>query len=188
VDVNDDDFLEEVEVQSDGRVLACGTTGSTAPGGDLDFLLVRFTAAGQPDAGFGTNGVVATEVDTNWDGAYGLTVQVDGKIVCAGYYGLINTEVVVVRYLNDLTTAVEHVPGSSAFTLYPNPTRGMVTLGTPGQILSPVLLRDALGRAIAMPVLSGNSFDVSTLAPGLYQVSFENGGAMRTASLVIEGR
>jgi hypothetical protein len=139
----------------------------------------------------------------NWTLVTGTYAAMGGEeyLTIGGFYDDQNSDTMTVGgpypnayyYIDDVsvtlidpTSGIGPEPSAFGSDPYPNPASGMVTLGAPGQTLGPVLLRDALGRTVAMPILHGNSFDVSTVPPGLYQVSFENGGALRTASLVIE--
>jgi uncharacterized delta-60 repeat protein len=69
-----------VAVQDDGKIVVAGWANAV-----VDFVVVRFTADGQPDTTFGTNGVVVTDFDGGDDHAWSVLVQPDGKIVAAGY-------------------------------------------------------------------------------------------------------
>jgi uncharacterized delta-60 repeat protein len=72
-------------VQPDGKIVICGTRLSNGATGS-DFLIVRFTADGALDDGFGTNGLVTIDFDagSGGDRANGIALQSDGKIVVAG--------------------------------------------------------------------------------------------------------
>jgi uncharacterized delta-60 repeat protein len=69
-----------VQVQEDGRVVVAGVID----GARKSFLVGRLTAAGQPDASFGTQGLVATDLDNDEAHAAAIALQPDGKIVVAG--------------------------------------------------------------------------------------------------------
>ncbi len=84
----EEDIAYAVAVQSDGKIVAAGYSGSA-------FALVRYTADGSLDTGFDTDGKVTTAIGTNDNTAYALAVQSDGKIVAAGYSG---SEFALVRY------------------------------------------------------------------------------------------
>lgn len=66
-------------LQPDGRIVMAG--GSTA-----DFVLARFLANGQLDTGFGSGGVVTTDIAGGFqqEHAHAVLVQPDGRIVVAG--------------------------------------------------------------------------------------------------------
>ncbi|MCJ0874556.1 calcium-binding protein [Streptomyces sp. AP-93] len=71
------DFGRAVAVQSDGAVVAAGST-------DTGFALARFTSGGSPDAAFGTAGRVTTVWPLSTAMAYDMTLQQDGKILVGG--------------------------------------------------------------------------------------------------------
>jgi uncharacterized delta-60 repeat protein len=74
-----------VSVLDDGRIVAAGTS---APDIDSVFALARYNTDGSLDQGFGTGGVVETDVAPDGsDAAHGLAIQADGKIVVAGGAG-----------------------------------------------------------------------------------------------------
>jgi len=76
--------FQGISVQSDGKIIAAGSTNITYAG---KILLVQFNSNGTVDSSFGTGG----EVRFNGDSAsvqataLGVAVQSDGKIVATGY-------------------------------------------------------------------------------------------------------
>jgi uncharacterized delta-60 repeat protein len=65
------------------------------------FAAARFDAAGQPDLGFGSGGLVTTPFDSYDARAQGVAIQPDGKIVVVGYTGeMSNEDFAVARYSN----------------------------------------------------------------------------------------
>ena len=71
--------INEVAVLADGKILAAGIS-------DNDFALVRYTANGSLDTGFGTGGKVTTDIG-GADKIEGMAVLSDGKIVAGGHSG-----------------------------------------------------------------------------------------------------
>jgi uncharacterized delta-60 repeat protein len=71
-------------IQNDGKIVVAGLTDR---GGNQKFAVARYTAAGELDNSFGTDGKVTVEISTTqfYDYAYALAIQSDGKIVVAGY-------------------------------------------------------------------------------------------------------
>jgi uncharacterized delta-60 repeat protein len=67
---------------ADNKWYACGTTSS----GFMvrDFVSSRFSFDGVLDATWGGSGNVVTSLGSSFDDAYGLGLQTDGKVVCAG--------------------------------------------------------------------------------------------------------
>ncbi len=70
-----------VAIQSDGRIVVVGTTGTPGPGGPVNFALARYNANGSLDASFGTGGKVSSGVIGR---AFAVAIQPDGRIVVAG--------------------------------------------------------------------------------------------------------
>ena len=70
-----------VAIQPNGKIVAAGQ--GTRPGGNFDFVLARYNADGSLDASFDGDGRVFTDFGYN-DGAYGLAIQPDGKIIAVG--------------------------------------------------------------------------------------------------------
>jgi len=75
------DYLYAVAIQSDGKIVAAGSSNTTA------FLLARFNANGSLDRAFGTNGSVETTFGDQGAEARGIVVQADGKIIVVGVSG-----------------------------------------------------------------------------------------------------
>ncbi|OJT17248.1 hypothetical protein BO221_46880 [Archangium sp. Cb G35] len=73
--------INVMAVQPDGRWILVGSTGST---GLRDVLVARLLADGTPDASFGTNGVVVTDICGGDDFLDAVTVLPDGRILVAG--------------------------------------------------------------------------------------------------------
>jgi uncharacterized delta-60 repeat protein len=81
-DFNGDyDLATSVVLQSDGKIVAAGSTESA---GQTDFALARYNPDGSLDAHFGTGGKVATDLGGLFDVATSVVLQSDGKIVAAG--------------------------------------------------------------------------------------------------------
>jgi uncharacterized delta-60 repeat protein len=95
-----DDEAEAVVVQPDGKIVVAGFTTS---GGVMKIALARYTAAGAPDTGFGTNGLVVTAAGTDGSVANALALQSNGSIVAGGWAANVSTTsaFVVVRYNTD---------------------------------------------------------------------------------------
>ncbi len=85
-------FARGVAIQSDGKIVVCGEAGQI-------FALARYTTSGQLDTSFGTSGKVLTPIGSS-SGANSLAIQLDGKIVAAGYSEKIG-DFAVVRYASD---------------------------------------------------------------------------------------
>jgi uncharacterized delta-60 repeat protein len=77
------DRAQAVCVQSDGKIVAAGSTTSS-DGSQTDFALARYNPDGSVDSTFGTYGEVTTEFGQREDIAYALAIQADKKLVVAG--------------------------------------------------------------------------------------------------------
>lgn len=71
-------------LQPDGKILMSGyfTTSFTNP---FDYILFRYNANGMLDTSFDGDGYAITDFSTNYDYAFTLLLQPDGKIVSAGH-------------------------------------------------------------------------------------------------------
>ena len=78
---SNNDYLFAVALQSDGKIVAAGSTSGTS------FLVARFNADGSLDQTFGTNGSVETTFGDQTAAGRALAVQPDGKIVVVGVSG-----------------------------------------------------------------------------------------------------
>jgi uncharacterized delta-60 repeat protein len=90
------DYLNDVAIQSDGKIVAAGSSGS-------DIALVRFKSNGSLDPMFSGDGKQRTDLGAT-ETAQAMALQPDGKIVVAGWSGVSNNKNwVVARYNADGT-------------------------------------------------------------------------------------
>ena len=89
----------DCKLGADNNWYACGTTSS----GFMirDFLTSRFSYDGALDATWGGTGNVITSLGASFDDAYGIGLQTNGKVVCAGLTMQNPNDMGVVRYLGD---------------------------------------------------------------------------------------
>jgi uncharacterized delta-60 repeat protein len=71
-----------VAIQGDGKIVAAGYQESRFGN---TFALARYNSDGTLDASFGSGGQVTTNFGNEYDYAYAVAIQSDGKIVAAGY-------------------------------------------------------------------------------------------------------
>lgn len=96
LDFGGDEVLSSSAMQSDGKIVAVGTTDAN---GDNDFLVVRINPDGSFDNSFGSGGQVVTDFNGYSDHAAAVAIQSNGKILVAGaasYSG--SADMAVVRY------------------------------------------------------------------------------------------
>ncbi len=99
-DVSINDWLCDLAIQADGRIVAvgCGWGNSTKD----DFLIIRYLADGSLDSSFGAGGIVTTDFAGSGDYASGVVIQPDGRIVAAGHTGFnFESDFALVRYNAD---------------------------------------------------------------------------------------
>ena len=77
---DEDSGWRGVAVQPDGKIVVAGFGTS-----EFDFIIARYTSAGTLDSGFGTGGIVTTDILGDDNGCNALALQSDGKIVVTGY-------------------------------------------------------------------------------------------------------
>lgn len=95
-----DSECNAVIIQSDGKIVMAGFSFN---GSNHDFALARFNSNGSFDETFGTNGKLTTNFGTNTnDRAISLAIQLDGKIVAAGFSANgTNQDIALARYNTD---------------------------------------------------------------------------------------
>lgn len=82
-----DDEVNDVAVQSDGKIVVAGSWCGFAAGcATRTFALARFHADGSPDASFGVNGRTLIAFPHGESRANGVAIQSDGRIVAAGWH------------------------------------------------------------------------------------------------------
>ena len=101
-DTADYDLPYKVMLQPDGKIVVAGRSLANAQS-DFDFALVRYNADGSLDPTFDGDGKLTTPVSpvaSSDDGAFGIALQPDGKIVVAGnaYYSMNSGDCAVLRY------------------------------------------------------------------------------------------
>ena len=116
-----EDYAYGIAIQSDGKIVAAGVKDG------YYFALVRYNTNVILDTTFGTGGMVTT---TNYDKAYAVAIQSDGKIVAAGYCSIstgvwtsADSGFLVVRYLTGAATPTPTPQPSPTPLTTPSPTQ-----------------------------------------------------------------
>ena len=95
------DNVQDLVLQSDGRIVAVGGVSTTGGNGNTNaFAAIRLTTGGALDTTFDSDGkVVNAQLEA---GYYSVALQPDGKIVAAGFsHGATRDGVAVTRYNTD---------------------------------------------------------------------------------------
>nr|MBP7515725.1 hypothetical protein [Flavobacteriales bacterium] len=122
----DTSVARDVILQSDGRILVCGTTGPELSNDPRDLLLGRFLSDGTPDNSFGTDGVVITDLGDGFTDAQAMALRADGRILVAGITMGNDNDIVVARYLADACAVFPNV-SPEGLVLCPNATGDLST-------------------------------------------------------------
>jgi uncharacterized delta-60 repeat protein len=88
------DWATDIALQADGKIVAVGA--SFTAGGQI--AVARYKTNGGLDTTFSGDGKVLTNITTGFDGAGGVVIQPDGKIVAAGLAGGGGGQFLLVRY------------------------------------------------------------------------------------------
>ena len=99
ININQSDTYYEVIFQQDGKILACGTSGTAGIGAARDFVVSRYNANGTLDLTWGTNGHTLTNIFANWDDAYGMDLYPGNKLILGGFSAQTNTQFAFARYI-----------------------------------------------------------------------------------------
>jgi uncharacterized delta-60 repeat protein len=76
------DYAYGLVLQPDGKLVAAGTAYN---GTNYDFAIARYKTGGSLDTSFSGDGMKMTDFGSGHDGAFGLVLQPDGRLVAAGY-------------------------------------------------------------------------------------------------------
>ena len=100
VGAGEDEEARAMVLQPDGKIILAGFVINNSSGHER-LALVRFNSDGSLDTTFDGDGIVTTNVSVgDNEGAYGITLQSDGKIVVAGYADT-DVDFAVLRYNED---------------------------------------------------------------------------------------
>ena len=111
------DYVRDLAVQPDGRILVVGTSYSNEGDGQLNIGLARFTRAGRLDSRFGEGGRVLTDIN-QFDHGNSLALLRDGSFLVGGtsVENRVPGGAVVVRYHGNTVRRHRppgHLPGGA---------------------------------------------------------------------------
>ncbi len=76
------DICYSLVIQADGKIVASGV--ATLAGNNQDFALLRFNTNGSLDSTFDSDGIVTTQIGTNYDIGFSVALNSQNKIVVGG--------------------------------------------------------------------------------------------------------
>ncbi|MBL7719532.1 MAG: T9SS type A sorting domain-containing protein [Flavipsychrobacter sp.] len=144
-------------------------TSSQTTGLDLDLQLMW--AANLEVNGFNrTQSYIAHHMNGNWDVAAAASATAQGNMYVMNRDNITSLSPFIVAD-NNSALSVNNVvaAGNASLSLYPNPAADVVSFSTTGAVTT-VAIYDVTGRKVKTMNADGNSFNVSDLTPGYYNV------------------
>lgn len=136
-------------LQPDGKIVA---GGYAAGNGHPEFAVARYLPNGNPDTGFGLNGITHTDLLTGTDQITALAIGTDGKIVAAGRSNNgTDFDFAVARYLSGLLVDAHDLSKSeNPLRLAPNPVcdQAVLTYDVEDETWFSLALYDYSGRLV----------------------------------------
>lgn len=183
------DVANDVKVQSDDKIVACGAAG----GSFFDprpFALWRYNPDGTLDNTFGTNGVTLTDIIPGGTHEFNsLALQEDGKIVTAGkFMGSTNNDIAIARYDAGVINGTSTIT-TSKMVLFPNPSHGTIQIKSVDPSLQPsqLILYSTDGKPVLVKSLNTRFEKVETGLPnGIYMYQISKNSETHSGILVIE--
>ena len=186
------DQIWSMDLQADGKIVVAGSSNTGNNAVFADFSLARYNTDGSLDNTFGTNGKVTTAFGSSFDVCFSVKIQVDGKIVLAGWSNsaLSSDDFALARYhAAAQTSAVAEYNLASAVSVYPNPTTGEIFLEAPGSIAE-ITVYNVVGEQVFSTdtnrFQSFNHIDLSELAKGVYFMAITTEDGLYTKKIVVQ--
>jgi uncharacterized delta-60 repeat protein len=182
-----------VALQDTSRIIVAATSNPTIPS---DFTVARYLTNGELDLGFGSNGVVVTDMFTKGDQVRAVALHTDSKILVAGYSG--STDGIhfsVARYLSHIVSGLSSPNVELATTVHPNPIKSEAILEytlSQSEVIT-IYLTDIHGRIVMTYVedeyqVSGHHEKMIAmpehLASGTYMVVISSPAGQTTVQVV----
>ncbi len=173
-------------IQPDGKIVVAGQTGR-------DFAVVRYNLDGSLDNSFGVDGIVTADFAGDYDIAYSVVVQADGKIIAAGQAG---SDFAVARYISGLNVGViDFTIQEYNLLIYPNPLldNAVIEYTLADENVINIDLYDVSGRLIQSIVNSEErvrgshkeSLNLDSSVPsGSYILTISNGQGSSSISVI----
>lgn len=171
-------YLHSIFMQKDGKIVAGGTY---MDGSDYDspaLQIIRFNKDGSIDETFGSKGFFKMDPI----GFYSIVKQVDGKLIVGGNYsdyrGKRNYDGLLRIFVDGLSTSIFSPLTSNEIRIFPNPTRGNITINIEGDGNYTFDLFDLNGKLVKTSELKASvhfyNLDLSHYSDGLYYYKLHN--------------
>lgn len=166
------DLFEDVILQPDGKILACGYTIVTNQG--YDFVVMRLNANGTIETDFGFYGVLNQQFSYLESRAAAMAIQQDGKLLVAGDCpDFLNHHTAVARYDVGIPASVYSSQPQIEIRCYPNPvaTHLSIEFSEPRSI-NKVSIIDVSGKLFYSEVCNKRklSLDMQSFPKGAYLI------------------
>lgn len=156
------DAANSVALQSDGKIVVAGDTYNSSLNRNV-FMAVRYNTNGSLDTSFDSDGVATTAIGTQWDTAYSVAVQDDGKLVLAGvkyWPSWASSDFAITRFNGD--GSIDSGFGTSGKVVIAVGTSGesaakLVALQSDGKILVSGYANNGAGHDYALLRLAGTN-------------------------------
>ena len=171
------DEAQDVAIQSDGKIIVVGWT-SSLDGSDY-FAVVRYNSDGSLDNTFSGDGMTITSFGTDYQQAFGVAIQPDGKIVIVGNVQNFNTGAIdfaVARYNTDGSLDTSFDGDGTLTTDFNNGGNDLaedVVIQSDGKII-------VVGRTYDYNYIDGDIALVRYNSDGSLDTSFDTDGKLTT--------
>lgn len=184
------DGISDILLQADGKLLAAG---SAVENGVFQFAITRLDNTGNPDASFGTNGVVKTLVNPNQNTLNAVTQQTDGKIVVVGDIGYNPSDIALARYTSTVLSTKDPLHHLYNVSIFPNPASNEININIASDRHGDVAIKlyDAQSSLLQeknYSIIKGENkitaFNIEQYPKGIYFVNIEIGNYSKTFSVI----
>lgn len=165
---NDDyyDMFSAIAIQPDGKIIVGGEFSHH--NGDLSLNIIRLNSNGSRDTTFNTAG---GESNIN-----SISLHTNGKISIGGsftkYNNSANSAYLVTLYDDSILSNPKH-PNQSNVSLWPNPTKNILNIGSFDNLFTAVKIYNLQGSQVYENLKPNTAINVSDLTNGLYFIEIK---------------
>jgi hypothetical protein len=146
-------------------------TSSASTGLDLDLQLM-WSAAMEVNGFDRTQAYISHYINGNWDVMATSSATTSGSLYVLNRNNVTSLSPFTVADVNSALKVNNTLANANAeVSVYPNPAVDVVNFTAPGKVTG-VTIYDVSGRKVSSATATGNSFSVSELTPGYYNVHF----------------